>query len=309
MDIARLEAHSGEGLPFRVNLEAVNKGVGLVALGLPFALLAVGLLGNTCAGIDSISHYYYSRLGGDLLVGALSFIGTLLLFFYKLPASPGGATVAVDGYLGHGRWDMRAARFAGLCAFGVALAPTSGTGCEDFAGRTARLFLTGVEGGESRQPVAGVPSFDFWATLGVGDSVLDFVHYGSALGMFLVLAYFSLVVFTRPQSATAVTAGGAEKDRKKLRNRAYRICGALILVAVAALAIKFLVLDAEGPFALEAARERLAWWNGLNLTFWFEALGLVAFGVSWSLKGRVFDAVRDRGEPNPKTLAAAQAAS
>ena len=58
MDISTLQTHRGQGLPFRVSLEAVNKGVGLVALGLPFALLAISWLGNTCAGIDSISHYY-----------------------------------------------------------------------------------------------------------------------------------------------------------------------------------------------------------------------------------------------------------
>ena len=280
--------HSGDGLPFRVSLEAVNKGVGLVAFGLPFVLLAIWRLGGTCAGIDSISHYYFTRLGGDILVGALTLIGVLMLFFYKLPPAPTGGVAAVDGYLGHGIWDIRAARFAGLCAFGVAFAPTSGTGCEDFSDGVARVFLLGAKGGELSLPVAGTPSFDFWATLGIKNGLLTFTHYGSALGMFLVLAYFSLVVFPRPQSISSYSEGNVPESRKINRNRVYRICGVLILIAIVGLIYKFFVHDA-GSSGLKD-------WNVRNLTFWFEALGLVAFGVSWSLKGRLFKFFRDDEE-------------
>ena len=205
MDIQELRAHANDGLPFRISLEAVNKGVGIVALGLPFALLVVSGLGNTCDGIDSISHYYYSRLGGDILVGALCLIGVLLAFFYKLPRAKGGSHALVDGYLGHRKCDMIAARFAGLSAFGVALAPTGGKGCEDFAGQVTRVFLKETQGGHLVQlpaePVTGTASFDFWSTLGVDVGLLTMIHYGSALLMFMVLAYFSLCVFPKPQSA------------------------------------------------------------------------------------------------------------
>jgi hypothetical protein len=286
---SRLEQHTGDGLPFRVSLEAVNKGVGLVALLLPFVLLAVWLFGGTCTGIDSISHYYYSRLGGDLLVGALCFIGTLMLFFYKLPAAPAGGTPTVDGYLGHRWWDIWAARFAGLCAFGVALSPTSGTGCEAFNGSAARVFLLDAQGGEGKLPISGQPSFDFWATFGVDGWLLTSTHYISALGMFLVLAYFSLIVFPRPQSATALASDGQITPRKYNRNLLYRTCGVLICVAIAGLIYKFLVH--------EVGSKGLAAWNLANLTFWYEALGLVAFGLSWSAKGRLFAIFRDLEDP------------
>jgi hypothetical protein len=288
MDKDDLRQHLGDGLPFRVSLEAVNKGVGLVAFGLPFALLAIWFLGGTCKGIDSISHYYYTRLGGDLLVGALCFIGTLLLFFYNLPTAPDGGVAAVDGYLGHGIWDIRGARLAGLCAFGVALAPTSGTGCEDFSGGVARVFLTGTTGGELSLPVVGELGFDFWRTLNIDNGILTYTHYGSALGMFLVLAYFSLVVFPRPQSASSIQADNQPEMRKHVRNWTYRFCGGLIIVAILGLAYNFL---AHSP-----GTQGYIDWNRANLTFWFEALGLVAFGVSWSLKGRLFAIFRDSGE-------------
>jgi hypothetical protein len=304
MQTRHLNSNAGRGLPFRVSLEAVNKAVGLVALGLPFALLAVSAIGGTCRGIDSISHYYYSRLGGDLLVGALCLIGTLLAFFYKAPGP-------VDGYLGHSRRDMIAVRIAGLCAFGVALVPAAGSGCENFAGGITRLFLSGASGSAAldmgalrdtlgAQDAAQIAElatalgstdagFDFWGTLGVSSTIVTKIHYLSALGMFLVLAYYALVVFPRPQSVSALQGTGCT-GRKRWRNRLYRTCGGLIVLAM-------LALGYFSVFLQNGCGEGCVW-NRLNLTFWFEALALVAFGVSWSVKGRVFSALHDRAEPD-----------
>ncbi len=68
-----MPAESGN-LPFSISLRRVNQGVGWVALLLPFSLLLVTFATNTCFK-TSISHYYFSRLGGDLFVGGLCFIG------------------------------------------------------------------------------------------------------------------------------------------------------------------------------------------------------------------------------------------
>ncbi|MEM6656917.1 MAG: hypothetical protein AAF496_08280 [Pseudomonadota bacterium] len=288
-----LEHDKDAGLPFKVSLRAVNKGVGVVALGLPFALLLAGWIGRACPDIDSISHYYYSRLGGDLLVGALSFIGVLMLFFYRLPDHKTGTTGRVDGYLGHRPLDIWLARFAGLCAFGVAFFPTKGTGCESFDGSIARVFLTDAQGGHATDvnPVTGNVAFDFWAGTNVTSGFLENLHFISAGGMFLVLAYFSLIVFRRPQSKAAVhqdakgvNALAASKDR---RNFWYLIFGLLILLAIVALFLKTVIVNNDAGL--------LAGWNALDLTFWFEALALVAFGLSWSMKGRLwpFDYMSD----------------
>ncbi|KRS18900.1 hypothetical protein [Roseovarius indicus] len=296
MDIVSLRAHADDGLPFRIKLESVNKGIGLAALLLPFALLFISALGNTCPGIDSISHYYYSRLGGDILVGTLCFIGLQMTFFYHLPAATGGREQAVDGYLGHNKWDIRAARFAGLCAFGVALMPTSGKGCEDYGGLVSRVFLKDSQGGHAVQspdvPLEGTASFDFWPTFGINAEIFTMIHYAAAAGMFLVLAYYSLVVFTRPQSPASVSATGRSVANKRLRNLLYRIFGGLILVALGALLYKFIrYLGLDDPIG------GFAGWNRANLTFWFETLGLVAFGLSWCLKGRLFGLLRDDPPP------------
>ncbi len=66
-------------LPFSVNLQKINKAVGYVALLLPIWIGAVTLFTNTCINA-SISHYYYSRLGSDIFVGSITFVGLLMLF-------------------------------------------------------------------------------------------------------------------------------------------------------------------------------------------------------------------------------------
>lgn len=289
----KLVQDQDSGLPFQVSLRAINKSVGVVAFGLPFALLLAGRLSDACPTIDSISHYYFTRIGGDLLVGALSFIGVLLLFFYKLPDGQTGTTGRVDGYLGHRPLDIWLARLAGLCALGVAFVPTGGPGCETFGGSTARVFLTNTTGGHSADPsaVAGVPGFGFWHGIGIGNVILTNLHFISAGGMFLVLAYFSIVVFRRPQSSAATIRGENDEIRlaqnKGRRNFWYLVFGLLILLAIVALALKALFFK-EGT-------DRLAWWNQNDLTFWFEALALIAFGLSWSMKGRLwpFDRMKD----------------
>ena len=59
-------------------------------------------------------------------------------------------------------------------------------------------------------------------------------------------------------------------------------------MAIGALVYKFI-----RSFGLEDPLQGFSAWNRANLTFWFEALGLVAFGLSWCLKGRLFGLLRD----------------
>lgn len=261
------------GLPYVVNLRRVNMFVGYAAVALPAVLLLITALTNTCFN-GSISHYYYTRIGGDFFVGTLSFIGLLLLFFYDFDGK-------VDGYMAHERIDMRLLKIAGICAFLIAFVPTSGSGC-DFGGQIARAFLTGTSGSEDyvfgEPPVTGTIGFDFWATLGVTNRVLAQTHFIAAGLMFLILAYFSLVVFTRTNSPKSVSRTGLPLDKKVVRNRYYRVLGGLILLAIVAIGFKALALgdDSAG----------LRFWENYRLTFVFEALALVSFGLSWLIKGR-----------------------
>ena len=90
------------------------------------------------------------------------------------------------------------------------------------------------------------------------------VHFSAAVGLLLVLAYFSLAIFTK--------SGGHPTPQKRIRNRVYTVCGGLILGCVVLIGLYKSVL----------ADTRLAL---LNPVFWLETLALWAFGFSWLVKG------------------------
>ncbi len=97
-----------------------------------------------------------------------------------------------------------------------------------------------------------------------GTTVERRVHLGAAAGLLLVLAYYSLRIFTR--------SGGRPTPQKLIRNRVYVVCGALILVCIALIGLVKLVWpDAE-----------LSSWQPV---FWLESLALWSFGFSWFVKG------------------------
>lgn len=270
-------------LPFEVSLKQINKAVGYIAFFLPFALLLVGALTNTCAkggGLDSLSHYFYTRIGGNIFVAALSVIGILLLVFFTKPG-------AVNGYLNHRPLDMVLAKVAGAAAFVIAFVPTAGTGCA-LSGDAMRAYvLTGPDfgplpGGVHDATGARI-AFDFWAAWGIDNAFLGQLHNIGAAVMFAILGYFSFVVFARVQSPEALTAEAEPTRKKRMRNGVYRILGLLIFAAIGLLAAKNLLFS-------DAARLR---WDAGNWTFWTEAIALWAFGASWLIKGRFWRGLED----------------
>jgi hypothetical protein len=90
------------------------------------------------------------------------------------------------------------------------------------------------------------------------------VHFSSAVGLLLVLAYFSLKIFTK--------SAGQPTAQKLIRNRVYTVCGGLILGCVVLIGLYKSVL----------ADSQLALWHPV---FWLETLALWAFGFSWLVKG------------------------
>lgn len=282
-----------DDLPFSISLRRVNKGVGYVALLLPLWLLLVSWLTETCF-YASVSHYYFSRIGGDIFVGSLSFIGVLLSFFYTFRAGQ------IDGYLQHRWYDIWLVKLAGLSAFVIAFSPTTGSGCAYDGTQVARVFITDARGSEGFHPpgdtVSGTIGYDFWASFaafGTPEAVpaaLAALHFGAAAAMFAILGYFSFSVFVRGNSSTSrgpVQPG----SRKARRNRWYRGLGIAIFFSIAALGVKFgateWVLDAA------TAEAFVNWWDGWRLTFLFEATALMSFGLSWMIKGRFLSAFED----------------
>ncbi|MEC8581153.1 MAG: hypothetical protein VXZ18_10430 [Pseudomonadota bacterium] len=271
-----------DDLPFSLSLKSVNRTTGYIALFLPLGLWTVGAFFGVCSaenGLNSISHYYFARIAGDLFVGALLVIAVLLAVFYRLPGK-------VDEYLAHEKTDLLLLKVAGVAALLVALIPTSGTGCEA-ADQIFRGYVLAPEGINDRArdvslPIETTLVFDLWASFGVAPKVLPYLHYGAAAVMFAILGYYCLFVFTRAQSRKSLRDDGSPVVTKTWRNRFYRICGAIIFTAMAALLFGMLTRDSLGPA-----------WSGSNLTFWFEAAALMAFGFAWLVKGRFLWVLED----------------
>ncbi|WP_342076417.1 hypothetical protein [Yoonia sp. SS1-5] len=156
-----------------------------------------------------------------------------------------------------------------LCAIGVFLICYRGYGRtpgdvidDDWLGTVAGISAFGVALFPNESPTAQVATMT-QNMVGMGTSPL--VHYASALVFFACLAVFCLSKFTR----------GAQPGRRVI----YRICGWIILCALIGIALaSVLKIFGTGPArAIVVAN---------NLVFWFEAVGIWAFGLSWLVKGK-----------------------
>ena len=140
---------------------------------------------------------------------------------------------------------------------------------------TIGWFLFTYHGYDRRDNIAGNIACIF--ALGValfpnsGTPLQSHVHFASAVGLFLVLAYFSLVLF--------VKSSGNPTPQKLMRNRVYRACGVIMLVCIALIGLCYTVLST--PSFLSA-----------KPVFWLESLALWAFGFSWFVKGEAI--LKDR---------------
>jgi hypothetical protein len=136
---------------------------------------------------------------------------------------------------------------------------------------TIGWFLFAYKGYDGHDDVAGDLACAF--ALGIAlfpitstRPVTRAVHLFCAAAMFLVLAYFSIVLFRKTSHPGAMT------PQKRIRNRIYLWCGAVILACIGGIALYTALPPNPGLAALEPV-------------FWLEALALVAFGISWFVKG------------------------
>lgn len=100
----------------------------------------------------------------------------------------------------------------------------------------------------------------------------DVLHLISAGIFFTVLIIFSMFLFTKSDKK--------KKDRSQKKNRRnglYRTCGIIMAVCIAGI----VVID--------------NWIRGLliyNPVFWLESVALLAFGISWYVKGTTYSKIR-----------------
>lgn len=147
---------------------------------------------------------------------------------------------AYKGYPG-AKWDNIAGNIACIFALGVAFLPTSVKDKELTA-----CILHAVDNG-----------------------VTGTLHLISACSLLIILASFSLFIFTK---------GAANPTSQKLkRNSLYRICGYVMLGCILLMGIYIAFLRDNFPDL-----------ENLSPIFWLETFSLWAFGFSWLTKGGIF---------------------
>jgi hypothetical protein len=106
-------------------------------------------------------------------------------------------------------------------------------------------------------------------------TLVPYVHGVSAAAMFFILAFFCFGFFQRARAKGHTQA--------KARATVYAICGIAILLSILVLAFD--------NFSRGTLREIVP-----RLTFYGEAVGLVAFGVSWLTASRVLPVLTRKDE-------------
>jgi len=92
------------------------------------------------------------------------------------------------------------------------------------------------------------------------------IHFVCAAIFFVILALFSMFIFTKK--------GKSPTDEKIVRNRIFRICGAIMLACLLAI---FLFMKTSHTHE-----------SALSFVFWAETIALVAFGIYGLQKGDHF---------------------
>ena len=112
-----------------------------------------------------------------------------------------------------------------------------------------------------------------WTGIPITDTakIIGWIHLGFAAAFFLTLSYFCLFLFVK----TNATPENPMTQRKIYRNRVYRVCGVIMVICIALMALYNLTGgDETNPLA------------SLSPTYWLETVAILAFGISWLTKGQ-----------------------
>jgi hypothetical protein len=241
---------------YKLNQNFLAKCVGIVAIGLPLVMLTSIFVEGACMRA-SVSHFYYEVFYGDLFVGAMFFIGTFLL-----------------AYRGETRAENALATAAGLGAFGTALFPARGDGCQNGEFST-RLFAFVSEEKEQMimSPLVGSTSEGFFRMI----ELSHILHSVFAILLSGFLAYYSLAVFTRVIPSQR-NADGSLKAAKKRRNLIYNFSGLAIIFAILSMTVQ---MTLKMGFKYD-----VPYWETFSGSFIAEMVAMSAFGLGWIVKGR-----------------------
>ena len=195
-----------------------------------------------------------SYLGLRKAVGVIGLALPFALALGKILFDGGGLQSSMSGYY---HTNMRNLFVGSLCAIAVFLMSYWGYDRKDnIAAKIASVFAIGV---------AFFPTYpEVGAT--AEDALAAKIHFISAAGFFLTLAFFSLFLFRRTDPKKPPTS------QKRKRNVVYMVCGLIMLISIVLIGI-LAMLPWDAPI------------KRFKPVFWLESLAVVAFGVSWLTKG------------------------
>ncbi len=159
-----------------------------------------------------------------------------------------------------------------LCAIALGLLAYYGySSLDNIMANVAAVFTLGVAFFPTCVRKTDVNCLDYTEV----NRIIGSLHFISAALLFLTLAFFCLILFTK--------TGEVITKRKKLRNKIYKICGYTILLCIAIIAIYLILLDS-----------RFEPVDHLKPVFVFEAIALYAFSISWFVKADII--LKDKEE-------------
>lgn len=190
---------------------------------------------------------------------AIGILGMALPFVVSLGAGVFFHTTIQDSISSYYHTGMRDVFVGILFAIGFFLLSYKGyERADDIAGDLGCIFAVGT---------ALFPTAHLEDATGVSHLV-GYIHLTCAALFFLTLIYFSLFLFTK------TGADNAPSRKKQQRNKVYKACGYAMGICLLLIAIYYLLPD---EIASHIA--------GYDPVYWFEALAILAFGISWFTKG------------------------
>ena len=181
-----------------------------------------------------------------ILLPALLAAGNWLIF-------SGGLRQSVSDYYYTG---MRGVLVGGLCVIGAFLIAYYGYD------RWDKLFTNAAGIGAVGVALFPTPPDNPSARA----TIVGYFHFGFGALMFSSLIVIALWLFRKTDPNSAPT------QVKRIRDRVYLLCGIVMLMSLSLAGIASL------PFATGL--------NNLNPVFWMESTAIIAFGVSWLVKGQ-----------------------
>lgn len=157
------------------------------------------------------------------------------------------------------RWfnDVIVSRIAGFAIIGVSLIPTTTHDMDAYC---------------APEPVMRSADFLIWQFELLG-CAMGHVHFALAASFLICTALFSLFLFTG-----SARAGGQQTAIRRWRHRLYITCGIIIVLALLATGLAVII----------------GWHETTKIVFWLESIAVVAFGISWIVKGEAAGLLADR---------------